>query len=183
MSKTKSSKRVYDSDGEAPPAKRGKATTAKTIVTGEALIDKDGDPYWELSNNRRVSVTAFKGKQMVNIREFYEKDGQQLPGKKGITLPIDQFTALLSILPQIETTLQDRGIDVPRPEYGSSGADGTTTGYNKADGTTEKEDEENDEEEVETAKPTKTANGSAASKLDQFKLDKQNHEATSDEDD
>lgn len=48
MSKIKSSKRVYDSDDEAPPAKRGKATTAKTIVTGEALIDKDGDPYWEV---------------------------------------------------------------------------------------------------------------------------------------
>lgn len=31
---------------------------------------------------RRVAISEFKGKRMVNIREFYEKDGKDLPGKK-----------------------------------------------------------------------------------------------------
>jgi hypothetical protein len=32
---------------------------------------------------RFVSVGEFKGKPLVNIREYYEKNGQQLPGNKG----------------------------------------------------------------------------------------------------
>lgn len=27
-------------------------------------------------------ISEFKGQQMVSIREYYEKDGQALPGKK-----------------------------------------------------------------------------------------------------
>lgn len=31
---------------------------------------------------RRVTVSTFRGKTLVNVREYYEKDGQELPGKK-----------------------------------------------------------------------------------------------------
>jgi hypothetical protein len=31
---------------------------------------------------RRVQINEFKGKQLVDFREFYEKDDQMLPGKK-----------------------------------------------------------------------------------------------------
>lgn len=33
---------------------------------------------------RRVNVNEFKGKPLVNIREYYEKNGEMLPGKKGM---------------------------------------------------------------------------------------------------
>ena len=36
-----------------------------------------------LAKNRFVSVSEFKGKAYVNIREYYDKDGKQMPGKKG----------------------------------------------------------------------------------------------------
>lgn len=35
---------------------------------------------------RRVQINEFKGKQLVDFREFYEKDGQMLPGKKVCSL-------------------------------------------------------------------------------------------------
>lgn len=47
-----------------------------------AKVDSNGDKYWEISKARRVTVSTFRGKTMVNIREYYEKDGQELPGKK-----------------------------------------------------------------------------------------------------
>jgi hypothetical protein len=31
---------------------------------------------------RRVTISSFRGKTQVNVREYYEKDGQELPGKK-----------------------------------------------------------------------------------------------------
>ena len=31
-------------------------------------------------------MQEFRGKKMVNIREFYEKNGELLPGRKGIAI-------------------------------------------------------------------------------------------------
>ena len=49
---------------------------------GSYKVDSNGDPYWEISRLRRVTVSSFKGRTMVNVREYYEKDGLELPGKK-----------------------------------------------------------------------------------------------------
>lgn len=37
----------------------------------------------QIGNKRKVSVREFKGRLLVDIREFYEKNGESLPGKKG----------------------------------------------------------------------------------------------------
>ncbi|PYI09075.1 PC4-domain-containing protein [Aspergillus sclerotiicarbonarius CBS 121057] len=104
--KTKVSKESGDSDSVKTYAREGK-------------FDSNGDRYWEISKARRVTVSSFRGKTMVNIREYYEKDGQELPGKKGISLPMDQFSSLVSLLPDIETALQENGESIPRPNYTS----------------------------------------------------------------
>ncbi|KAI9683671.1 MAG: hypothetical protein M1829_004976 [Trizodia sp. TS-e1964] len=64
--------------------------------------------FWELSGNRRVTITEYAGKTMINIREFYLKDGQSLPGKKGISLTVEQFEALVRFLPEVQTALKAR---------------------------------------------------------------------------
>jgi hypothetical protein len=52
------------------------------VNTDTSKTDSNGDRYWEISKMRRVTVSSFRGKTMVNIREYYAKDGQELPGKK-----------------------------------------------------------------------------------------------------
>ena len=59
----------------APPAKKP-STSSKSKKSEE-------DEGWHLGNNRFVKVREFRGKIYVDIREFYEKDGEMKPGKKG----------------------------------------------------------------------------------------------------
>ncbi|KAL4880509.1 transcriptional Coactivator p15-domain-containing protein [Aspergillus karnatakaensis] len=83
--------------------------------------DGNGDSFWEISKMRRVTISSFRGKVMVSLREYYEKDGEELPGKKGISLPIEQFSTLMTILPDIEGALKEKGVTVPRPDYTEAG--------------------------------------------------------------
>lgn len=85
-----------DSDGPVIRSKKPKTATTTTTTTTSSrgagagsskaanggLVDSNGDVYWELSRLRRVTVSQFKGKTMVNVREYYERDGEELPGKK-----------------------------------------------------------------------------------------------------
>lgn len=63
--------------GKASPNAQISSTLDKAPKT-----DSNGDPYWEISRQRRVTISTFKGRVLVNVREYYEKDGQELPGKK-----------------------------------------------------------------------------------------------------
>ncbi|KAK7258494.1 hypothetical protein RIF29_24073 [Crotalaria pallida] len=59
----------------------------------------------QLSNRRNVSVGNFKGSTLVSIREFYCRDGKQLPGPKGISLPIEQWSNFKKSVPAIEEAI------------------------------------------------------------------------------
>ncbi|KAI9783481.1 MAG: hypothetical protein M1816_001363 [Peltula sp. TS41687] len=111
-------KRKQTKKTKVDKSKSARSSSAAAAVPGGGALDDHGAEYWELSNHRRVGVDKFKGKYMINIREYYEKDGQMLPGKKGISLPIDQYAALIAVLPHMETVLKEKGEEVPRPVYG-----------------------------------------------------------------
>ncbi|KAJ5084302.1 ssDNA-binding transcriptional regulator [Penicillium alfredii] len=102
-----------DLDSSAQPKKA--KVSASESVTGK--IDANGDRFWEISRMRRVTISSFRGKTLVGVREYYEKDGQELPGKKGISMPLDQFSSLITILPDIEQALKQNGVSLPRPVY------------------------------------------------------------------
>lgn len=83
--KRKSAKQAYDdSDVDVDaPAKRGKGSSGAAFKpASKPLIDSDGNQYWEISKARRVTLSEFKGKQLVNVREYYQKGDEWLPGKK-----------------------------------------------------------------------------------------------------
>ena len=52
------------------------ATTTSSIEADKSLQLSSG------RNPRRVEVSEFKNAKLVNIREFYQKDDDWLPGKK-----------------------------------------------------------------------------------------------------
>ncbi|ETI24999.1 hypothetical protein G647_04369 [Cladophialophora carrionii CBS 160.54] len=116
---TKKRKSAADSDDEdVPITKRGKGASGNAFrPSSKVQIDADGNKYWEIAKARRVTLSEYKGQTMVGIREYYEKDGQWLPGKKGISLTLDQYSALIQITPQIEDLLKSQGEKVPRPNY------------------------------------------------------------------
>ncbi|KAF4440557.1 transcriptional Coactivator p15 family [Fusarium acutatum] len=102
-------KRAADSDSE--PETVSKRVKSGTSVESDGK-DDDGNPFWELSNKRRVGVSDFSKKTFVNIREYYDKDGKTLPGKKGISLSIEQYNAFLKAVPQINAALRAKGLVV-----------------------------------------------------------------------
>ena len=66
-----------------------------------------------LSRARRCTVSDFRGKKYVGLREYYEKDGVWLPGKKGISLPYEQWSQLRAKIGEVNQRIADIGAKKP----------------------------------------------------------------------
>ncbi|CAM9159532.1 unnamed protein product [Ectocarpus sp. 6 AP-2014] len=61
----------------------------------------------ELGNKKFVDVREFKGKIYVDIREYYEKDGEMTPGKKGISLSTEHWEVLKENMDDINAKVEE----------------------------------------------------------------------------
>lgn len=77
------------------PAKQAKLQISK---------DEDGGKI-DLGKNKKVSVREFKGKVLIDIREFYNKDGKDMPGKKGIALSVEQWRKLVDSVAEVDEAI------------------------------------------------------------------------------
>uniref|UniRef100_A0A8C5EUV2 Activated RNA polymerase II transcriptional coactivator p15 n=1 Tax=Gouania willdenowi TaxID=441366 RepID=A0A8C5EUV2_GOUWI len=103
-----------DSDTE-PKAKKKKASApekpAKKPKSGESSKpggsskggnDEDENKF-QIGKMRYVSVRNFKGKVLIDIREYWmSPDGEMKPGKKGISLNPEQWNQLKDQISEID---------------------------------------------------------------------------------
>ncbi|OAO98983.1 unnamed protein product [Arabidopsis thaliana] len=79
----------------------------KDCGKGNKEFDDDGDHIiCRLSDKRRVTIQEFKGKALVSIREYYKKDGKELPTSKGISLTDEQWSTFKKNMPAIENAVK-----------------------------------------------------------------------------
>ncbi|UJR31059.1 hypothetical protein I4U23_018569 [Adineta vaga] len=68
---------------------------------------QNGERLYEFGKLRYVSVSEFRGKPYINIREYYDDKGVEKPGKKGISLTADQWDKLKSLINQVDKDLKN----------------------------------------------------------------------------
>lgn len=81
----------------------------KSEAGEEVKLEKnaEGESFIACSKAKRITVRKFKSSKFVDIREFYEAGGEMKPGKKGITLKVEELQLLKKALPAIEKALEE----------------------------------------------------------------------------
>ena len=69
---------------------------------GQPAADAVEGEVCRLSASKRVTVSEYRGKTTIGMREYYQKDGKWLPGKKGINLNAEQFESLRETVADVE---------------------------------------------------------------------------------
>lgn len=67
----------------------------------DALAAKDMTFELQLTPMRKVSINNFKGKWLVNVREYYMKGEELAPGMKGVALNPEQWAVVHANMGQI----------------------------------------------------------------------------------
>ncbi len=81
--------------------KKEKKEENEDIIVGEKEV------AFLLDQKKRVTVHKFKGQLKVDIREYYEDHGEMKPGKKGISLNLENWNKLKNFLEKIDEAIDD----------------------------------------------------------------------------
>eukprot|EP00939_MAST-03C_sp_MAST-3C-sp1_P001118 g1118.t1 len=90
-------------DGEGNSTTSDTADPTSPVALARRTNDS-GEVFYELSRTRRLTIRSWKGRMLVDIREYYEKDGTMRPGKKGISLTGSQWDLLRGIMNALPRT-------------------------------------------------------------------------------
>ncbi|KAJ6216186.1 hypothetical protein RDWZM_007343 [Blomia tropicalis] len=84
------------------------STKNKKEIDVDSGDDSEMKDSVKLSKNRYLTVSTFKNKVRVDIREYYVADnGKRRPGKKGISLSLDEWGKLKDNMDTIQTKIEE----------------------------------------------------------------------------
>lgn len=98
-------------NGNATNTKKRKVDGSSASSTKKSQIkvlkNDSGESYMELSDMRRVTIQTYRGRRLVQIREYYKdkNTGEMRPGKSGIALTEDQWKLLKDMIPYVDAEL------------------------------------------------------------------------------
>ncbi|CAD7963811.1 unnamed protein product [Amoebophrya sp. A120] len=93
-------------------SKQGASSPKRPPAEQEEEEDEDdGNTYIPLDSTKRVSLSNFKGRKFIDIREYYQADGEMKPGKKGISLTKSAFDKFVEFVPDIDAWLGTSSTD------------------------------------------------------------------------
>jgi hypothetical protein len=93
-------------EGEPPPPQKPiRQFKAKPQEATEYAFPISNGPAQE----RRVTVSVFRRKVRIDIREFYLSDDEWKPGKKGLSLDLKQWRKLKEFQPLIDEAITELG--------------------------------------------------------------------------
>lgn len=97
------------SESDSGPEDRNEPAPKKSKSggSGPARKNDSGETYFDVERLKRVTIREFKGRVYVDIREFYEKDGKILPGKKGISLSTTQWNKIKTLVDDIDGAVRE----------------------------------------------------------------------------
>mmetsp|Transcript_18887 Transcript_18887/g.32745 ORF Transcript_18887/g.32745 Transcript_18887/m.32745 type:complete len:149 (+) Transcript_18887:224-670(+) len=103
-----------DEEEESQPKKKAAAgsgskpaVVAKKGAAGKLKRNAEGELFVPLSKGKRITVRVFNNRVGVDIREFYENNGKQMPGKKGIWLTEEDFNAILANIAELRDAVDN----------------------------------------------------------------------------
>ncbi len=81
--------------------KKEKKENDDDIIVGEKEV------AFLLDQRKRVTVHKFKGQLKVDIREYYDDNGTMKPGKKGLSLNLDNWNKLKDFIDKIDEAIDN----------------------------------------------------------------------------
>ncbi|XP_034451784.1 SUB1 regulator of transcription b [Hippoglossus hippoglossus] len=98
-------KRKKPSVQEKPAMKPKSGESSKP--GGSSKASNGDDNMFQIGKMRYVSVRDFKGKVLIDVREYWmNQDGEMKPGKKGISLNPEQWNQLKDQISDIDDAIK-----------------------------------------------------------------------------
>ncbi len=101
-------------EGTSRDQKRPPVSAGAEANKSRKIDDQGGVPLvFDLTKNHRITVSEYRGRVQVDLREFYFKDDEWKPGPKGIALTVAQWLELAPHLNGLGTAASNKDTSKP----------------------------------------------------------------------
>ncbi|XP_069820891.1 activated RNA polymerase II transcriptional coactivator p15 [Dendropsophus ebraccatus] len=92
---------------EKPAKKQKSGESSKGSASAKQSSSNQEDNMFQIGKMRYVSVRDFKGKVLIDIREYFmDNQGEMKPGRKGISLNPEQWNQLKEQMSDIDDAIR-----------------------------------------------------------------------------